>query len=289
MTHVVILPYFCDEEVDRFVRIVRRMGEFPESRCQWQFLLAASPRIKPSQRLIRTCQRIAPTTSFRCPSQVFGYPQGPTAMFWDCMDYLHEHFPGDGGFNLWLESDMAPVKADWIDRLDAEWQTHTDPWLMGCYVPKVYKSRLFRRRKLLLDDHVNGGACYARHFARLMPASAREGVFDVAVYAPARDQGKIVFTDQIDFSTNQRVRRDVLNPGKVLLHGFMQNKDRFVADCLAPVTDQERRIARINPLLDSLESTRRKIRVWMVRRGHQAMYENMLLAKRRAGHSRRAA
>jgi hypothetical protein len=38
-----------------------------------------------------------------------------------------------------------------------------------------------------------------------------------------------------------------------------------------------------------MESARRNMRVWLVRRGHQAMYENMLLAKRRDNATRRAA
>ncbi len=289
MTHVVVLPYFCEQEVDRFVKIVRCLGQFPAQQCQWEFLLAASPRIQPSRRLREACEAVAPTRSFQCPSQVFGYPEGPTAMFWDSMDYAAANCPGDGGFNLWLESDMAPVKPNWLDRLDAEWRSRPEPWLMGCYVPKVYKSRLLRRRKLLLEDHVNGGACYARQFAKLMPPAARDGVFDVVVYEHALRQGRVLLTDQIDFSTNERVRRDVLNPDKTLLHGFMQDKDQFVEECLAPVTDRERRAACINPVFDSLESARRKMRVWLVRRGQQAMYENMLLAKRRDKTTRRVA
>jgi hypothetical protein len=288
MAHLVILPYFCDEEVSRYLKIVSRMAATPQQ-CEWSFLLAASPKTRPNRALIRACESVAPTRSFHCPTQIFGYPEGPTAMFWDCMDFMADQFPDDGGFGLWLESDMAPAKPDWLDRLDREWKRGVDPVMMGCYVPKVYKSRFLRPRKLLLDDHVNGGACYAKQFSARMPTSAREGVFDVVVYQWARAAGEVLFTQQIDFSTNDRVRRDVLHPDKALLHGFMQDKDRFIDDCMAPVTEQERRAAMLNPVLDFMESTRRKVRVWMVRRGHQAMYENMLLAKRRDAMSRRAA
>ncbi len=288
MGHVVILPYFCDEEVSRYLKIIARMSEMRQQ-CQWSFLLAASPRTQPDAKLKHACESIAPTRSFQCPTQVFGYPQGPSAMFWDCMEYVKANYPSDGGFSLWLESDMAPIKENWLDRLDAEWNAGNDPVIMGCYVPKVYKSRFLRRRKLLLEDHINGGACYAKQFAARMPAEAREGVFDVVVYRHACDVGQVLLTDQIDFSTNERVRRDVLNPAKVLLHGFLQDKDEFIDDCVAPVTEIERRSAMLNPVLDFAESTRRRIRVWMVRRGQQAMYENMLLAKRRDAISRRAA
>jgi hypothetical protein len=288
MRHVVILPYFCDEEIRRYLKIVGLMERFPKQQCDWQFLLAASPRIKPSLTLQQACQRVAPAESIRCPTQVFGYPEGPTAMFWDCMEHIHRQMPDDGGFAFWFESDMAAVQPDWLDRLDAEWRRATGPLLMGCYVPEVYKQRLLRRRKLLLQDHINGGACYAKPFARWMPPEAREGVFDMAVYRYAKKLGRVQPTGLIDFSTNQRVRRDLLDPRKVVLHGFMQDKDRFIDDCVEPVSEGERRQIWIHPALNSLESSRRKIRVWLVRRGKQAMYENMLLAKQR-DNTRRAA
>lgn len=288
MKHVVILPYFCDEEVQRYLKIVRRMEQFPTQQCDWQFLPAASPRIRPSQILLQACQRVAPTESFQCPTQVFGYPEGPTAMFWDSMQFIRENSLDDGGFAMWFESDMAAVQPDWMDRLHAAWNHGPAPLLMGLYVPEVYKQRLLRRNKLILEDHVNGGACYAKHFADRMPAAAREGVFDVVVYKHARNLGQVKSTQLIDFSTNTRVRRDLLDRSKVVLHGFMQDKNRFIDDCVAPLTERERNSAYLNPLWDSLENTQRKLRVWMVRRGKQAMYENMLLAKQRDG-SRRAA
>ena len=288
MRHVVILPYFCDEEIKRYLKIVRRMEQFPSQKCDWQFLLAASPRIKPSHTLLQACRRVAPSESFQCPTQVFGYPEGPTAMFWDSMEYIEHHSPNDGGFGFWFESDMAAVQPDWLDRLDAEWNQGSTPLLMGCYVPEVYKQRLFRRRKLLLEDHVNGGACYGKQFARWMPPEAREGVFDVVVYKYAKKLGRVKGTSLIDFSTNSQVRRDLANVQKVVLHGFMQDKNQFIADCVTPLTTREKKQAFLNPLLETIDFSRRRLRVWMVRRGKQAMYENMLLARQRET-SRRAA
>lgn len=98
-------------------------------------------------------------------------------MYWDAMQFIAENFAESDGFGLWLESDMAPVKPDWLDRLSAEWYTDPPPLMMGCYVPDVYKHRLFRKPKLLLNAHINGGACYATDFAIRMPQEARDGVF----------------------------------------------------------------------------------------------------------------
>ena len=279
MSHVVILPYFCREEIDRYLAIAHRLKQFAPQESDYEFLLAASPKIEPNAKLQEAFSGIAPTTSFQCPSQVFGYPEGPTAMFWDCMDFIAKQMSGKPGFSLWLESDMAPVKEDWIDRLSEEWNRGPEPLLMGCYVPQVYKYRYLRRPKLLLDAHINGGACYNKLFARRISPQARQGVFDMSVYKYACKSGTARSTELIAFSTLNRVRRDVLDPNRVILHGFMQDKDAFINRCLAPVTSREQKVAAFNPIADRIERMRRRLRVCFVRRGKQAMLENMFLAK----------
>jgi hypothetical protein len=154
--------------------------------------------------------------------------------------------------------------------------------MMGCYVPHVYKHRLFREPKLLLNPHINGGACYALDFARRMPAAAREGVFDMAVYEHGLTVGEMRPTRQISFSTVQRARRDVLSMEKCILHGFMQDKDRFISECVRPVSLAEKGMRPLSPVREQWETLQRRIRVLFVRRGHQAMLENMFLAKQRA-------
>ena len=119
------------------------------------------------------------------------------------------------------------------------------------------------------------------NFADAMPAEARTGVFDMAVYQFAQKLDRARFTKQISFSTHARVRRDITDPNKVLLHGFMQQKDRFIEQCLTPLSDSELSRASWNPLLDRIEDARRKLRVQFVRKGHRAMLENMFLAKKK--------
>ncbi len=280
--HNIILPYFCQEEVVRYLKIAARLKSFPEPAGGYRFLLASSPRTKTSTALVEAYSQLGTTIPFACPTQVFGYPAGPTAMFWDCMDFVAERFPDESGFSLWLESDMAPVQPDWIDRLSNQWYGEEEtPIMMGCYVPEVYKHRIFKKSKLILKPHINGGACYAMDFAKRMPAEARQGVFDMAVFEYAEKLGRAKFTRQISFSTVSRVRRDLLDDEKVLLHGFMQDKDVFVDRCLQPLTDSEKNAVVWNPLLDQLEQMRRQIRVKFVRKGHRAMLENMFLAKQR--------
>ena len=287
--HVVVLPYFSNDEIKRYLKIAERLREFPAADVGVHFLLANSLRIEPSNELLAAFQQIGPCTQFTCPTPVFGYPEGPTAMYWDCMGFVNENFASHAGFCLWLESDMAPVKPDWIDRLSTEWFSGERPLMMGCHVPDIYKKRIFRRPKLILQAHVNGGACYAMDFAKQLPPAARRGVFDMAVYQFAFSKGRVRKTNQIAFSTLSRVRRDVLNPEKVLLHGFMQEKDPFIEKCLRPVTERERWASSLHPVQERIEHVTRSIRVQFVRRGHRAMLENVLLTKHRAESKPKAA
>ena len=287
--HVVILPYFSQPEVERYLKIADFLKRQPKPNCKVHYLLANSLRIQPSVELFEAYREIGECTSFECPTPVFGYPEGPTAMYWDCMKYVSENFADHSGFCLWFESDMAPVKPDWMDRLSEEWYTGERPLMMGCHVPDIYKKRIFRKPKLILHAHINGGACYAMDFAKRLPANARSGVFDMAVYNYARELGKIRDTQLISFSTMRSVRRDVQCEDKVLLHGFMQNKDQFIDACLRPVSDNEKRFASWHQFQEDVERLARTVKVQFIRRGNKAMLENMLLTKQNLERQRRVA
>jgi hypothetical protein len=295
MAHTIILPYFSQDEIQRYIKIIRhiqgleRQNESAKHACTYNFLLAASPKIQPSEELRQVCAEVAPTFSFQCPTQVFGYPAGPTAMFWDALDYVQANLQdAEDGFALWLESDMVPVKPDWLDRLDQEWRSEGEtPIVMGCYVPELYKVRLFRSKRLVLHEHINGGACYNKRLSSLIPDSVKEEVFDMVVYREAKKIGLTICSEQIMFSTTQRARRDVLDQQKVLLHGFMQEKDQFVEKCCAPISLLERGMKPWNGLIDAIEDMQRQVKMLWVRRGRHAVLENMYHTKRKLSRQNR--
>ncbi len=289
MNPVIVLPYFSQEEISRYLKIVRHIGQYPRPQCSFRFLLAASPRTELDALLHSRCEEIAPTYSMQCSTQVFGYPHGATAMFWDVMDYVDQKWGAEAGFSLWLESDMVPVHETWLDQLTDEWSSANDPLLMGCYVPPIYKRRFMRSAKFMLDEHVNGGACYAKNLASSMPRSVRTGVFDMVVYPIAKSLGTVVETQKIGFSTIESARRDLLNPSKVLVHGYMQDKQQFVDRCVAPVLKHERLTIPLIPALNRIDMMKRHFRVWFFRFGRQAMFENMMLTKNQSDSKKRAA
>lgn len=242
--HTIILPYFCEAEIDRYEKILEHTQKLGRQSVEFEFLLAASPKLQPSERLLRAASCVAPSRHFQCPSQVFGYPEGASAMFWDCMCHLNDRQDGDG-FALWLESDMCPIKPDWMDRLDSHWQLSGDVFVMGCVVPQVNRHRrrfpiagaLFPRQYEHLpwvSQHVNGGACYRRDLVNHMPEDYREGVFDVRLGEILSQVGGYADTPSICFSTMERLRDDLDNPNKALLHGYLQDKDQFLTGCTDP-------------------------------------------------------
>ena len=290
MKNVIIVPYFSEEEVDRYLRIAKRLDAFREQSVAYEFLLAASPRIQPSERLFYAFSQIAPCKHFQCPTKIFGYPQGPTAMFWDCMDHVHETYDLEGGFSLWMESDMVPVKRDWISRLSAEWTAHDRvPLLMGCYVPDVEKHRFFRRKRLWIKEHINGGACYSNDFAASMPLEAREGVFDMVVYQHAESLGRASRTPQIAFATVPTALAQANRNDRVLLHGFMQNKDDFLDMCLASDPDSSPPATPPSAWMEQFRDIYEKFLLRFIVRGRPAMLRALLLKQKHLEYLQKAA
>jgi len=284
--HVVILPYYCEEEVRRFGLVASWMKRHCRKPLDCTFLLAASPRAPHSDELYRAFSELGDCVRFQCPSQVFGYPEGPSAMFWDSMDFIAREFSGDG-FALWFESDMVVTRGNWLEQLAGEWdQEPEQPLLMGCYVPHVYKFRWLRKKKLMLHPHINGGACYALDFAQRMPDSAREGVFDMSIYSPARKLGPVIASTKIGFSTTANVRRDIHCSNRCVLHGFMQDKNLFVREATRPVSRSEQTTSVLMPVQGWLDNWRRQVRVLFFRKGPKAMLENLMLAQRQSPRGR---
>ena len=146
------------------------------------------------------------------------------------MDHIASTFKPDGGFSLWFESDMIPVKKDWLDRLSAQWYAADEPLrIMGCLVRAI----LSASRRIVVDEHINGGACYAKNFAYLPLEARSSSCFDCGLYECARRLGGVQPTWQIAFSTIARVGQDIGDPNVTLLHGYRDDKDAFIGRCLS--------------------------------------------------------
>lgn len=252
--HTIVLPYHFDREVKDFLRILAQISSLDDRSCDYRFLLAASCEREVSQSLHDAAAQLAPTESIRCPTHAVGYPEGATGMFWDSMDWAARN-PSDG-FVLWLESDMCPVRKDWLLDLDSDWSRSRGVLLMGCLIPEIEtmhrKPRLFRRAGYVtVPQHVNGGACYRHDFANHIPDDLKHGAFDVSISEYLSQFGGYADTPAIRLATIEEVRGRSLRPDVAIVHGFLQDKSRFLDACLE-TRSQQRDI--INPKRAELDS-----------------------------------
>ena len=220
--HLVILPYYCEEEVRRYEEIAAYLFNLHGAQPQIEFLLSSLSSMKSQPQLEGIFERIAPVKTFRVQTEIESYPQRPTVMFWETMEFVQRHYEADGGFVLWLESDMLPVRAGWVRSLEGEWQSRAGLLLMGRHVPCLN----FRGASYV--EHINGGACYAKHFAEIVSPENRGAPFDLTLFESIQPTGRWLSSAQFDFSTPGLLARDIQDERKTILHGYKQDKDLFI-------------------------------------------------------------
>jgi len=166
--NIIILPYYSQEEVLRFSRLARIIKHFGGLEGRFEFLLSARYDFPESSELYERYASIAPTKSFRCSLEGKGIVtpengtlyEGPSAMFWDTMRFIEKNYEQDGGFALWMEADMVPLRKDWLKAISAEWLPGF--LTMGFFVDTT-------KGMCSCASHINGGACYAKDFAKKVP------------------------------------------------------------------------------------------------------------------------
>ena len=271
--HTICLPYHFDHEVDLMIQIVEHIARLGQPNTTFRFLLACSPEREVSQPLELAASKVAPTASIHCPTLRPGYPDGASAMFWDCLDWTAEN--ADDGFMLWLESDMVPVDSNWLDRLDHHWRRVGDVTVMGCVVPTIEVPRgrrLNGRRKWTrIESHVNGGACYHANAANRLRTVRRDGAFDIEIGHYLRDRGGYAHTPAIRLSTTHHLANVVGCGGVSIVHGFLENKCDFVdavaRRCLNP--NDPSATAAINPSTTASMPTANRHRSRSIARLHR--------------------
>jgi hypothetical protein len=244
--HTVILPYFSDPEINRYERILAHMEKLGPQRVPFEFLLASSPATSPSERLYQAAKRIAPTRLFECPTQVFGYPAGCSAMFWDCMWHVANDPDSSRDFVMWFESDMCPVKPNWLDRLSDDWAACGDIYAMGYVIPDIDRERRkkfapwkAKKKKRWVSLHVNGGACYRRDLIRHVAPEHRAGIFDIEIGKMLASEGGFADCPGIVLTTTERLSRDLKDEQTLIVHGYLQDKDVFLDMCFADLVSDD--------------------------------------------------
>jgi hypothetical protein len=244
MKHVVVIPYYCNEEIRRYLWIadlLQHLAKTKNTAVDVEFLLSPAPSIDSSDALFHGFSRLAPVKLYNCKTEAVGYPQRATAMFWEIMDHIADTYPYDPGFVLWLESDMVPIRPDWLDKLTGEWTSSGNLILMGPVIPE------FRTRHgNLVPEHINGGSCYSKDFAKYVPREARKLYFDLELFSYVKATKRFKASNLFVLATYHEIPDLILSSEAVILHGYLQVKDKFVRRCIDIVKTQKRRsLARV--------------------------------------------
>ena len=229
MKHVILLHYYCEAEVSRYLRIAEFLREYGRCSAEYEFLLLAASCISPSQVLQDAFSKIAPAKTFHCRKTRDGYWEGSAAAFWEGMEYVNKNYEKDGGFTFWLESDTLPVKKNWVDLLGLEWEKHPGILIMGLYVPWLIDPRMGCDVVL---PHINGSACYAKDLDNLIPQSYKASStqpFDISLSQYAIKAGKFHKSGQFVFTDQYKLCHNIQDPRIVIVNGYRQNQDEFIS------------------------------------------------------------
>ncbi len=229
MKHIIVIPYYCKKEIKTFIEIARIWKRLTKTNLDYEFLLSAQYDIKPSKALEKEFSKIALTRSIQCQTRGGGIRvpakgfdiEGPTAMFWDTIEYVNNNYPRDGGFMLWLEWDMVPLTSSWLDKLDEEWRTGNYV-IMGRLIDRGWVAKYKPDWLSEMVEHINGAACYSKDFYNRVSKNKTnlKRSWDVEIFNQIKDKHAYKATNLIElrychFTMTYPPRRET-----VLLHGI---------------------------------------------------------------------
>ena len=126
-------------------------------------------------------------------------------MFFDTMEHVFRSATPDGGFALWFEPDMVPLRSGWLEDLDREWRTGHFT-VMGKLIDFLWVAR-----------HINGGACYAKDFVRVVPRT--RDAWDVTAFPFVRDFGYYKATELFEFRYQNSMLAAPPRRNAAIMHG----------------------------------------------------------------------
>jgi len=231
MKHLIVIPYYCRQEVRRFLWTADHIKRMPRAKVPFEFLISSRFDAKADDRLFDVLSAIAPTKMFRCTTQQKGNPPGSKAMFFDTMNHIALHYESDGGFALWFESDMVPIKHDWLSRISREWtDVPQNKAVMGHGIAPIKQAGI--------PGHINGGACYAKNLARLVRLDkivdqhVVQKAFDMLLFQEIQRVQPYKYSKAFVNAYLSFIPRYFNDSQICVLHGWAQPKDKFVKECI---------------------------------------------------------
>lgn len=235
MKHIIVLPYYCRKEVSIYLEIACIWKHLAQTKVEYEFLLVARYDMKPSNVLEKEFSKIGQVRSIQCLSKGRGIKEpekganieGPTAMFWETMQYINNNYAKDKGFILWFESDMVPLTCDWLDKLEEEWNSG-DYVIMGRLIDKEWVARFMPEWLPYMVEHINGGACYCKDFYEKIPKNNFNMLnsWDKEIFEYIKSHYRYKATDLIELRPYLKTMTCPPEKESVLLHGIKDSSAR---------------------------------------------------------------
>jgi len=227
--HIIVIPYYCRKEIKTFIEIAKLWKRLTKTKINYEFLLSARYDIKPSKVLGKEFSKIAPTRSMQCVTKGSGRGsakkgfiiEGPTAMFWDTMEYVYNNgYSQDGGFVLWFEADNVPLRSDWLDKLHEEWNG-SNYLVMGRLIDRNWVAEYNPGWLPDIREHINGSACYSKDFCEKISKEKCDLrlSWDVEVFGQIKNKHKYKATDLIELRFCHPTITYPPHKETILLHG----------------------------------------------------------------------
>ena len=188
--HIIILPYFSNQEVKRFEKLSEIWDKInTKTDCKFVFLLVGrwDTHQLDTRKITSNLKNFGNIKKIVLSNPNVNLPKSSRhdlakIMFVKTMTYINQYLSNAKGFALWLEADCIPTAKDWIFCLEKEWSKKTNTLLMGHYIS--YENELDYERKSF-PSHINGVACYAKNIIDIIPPKAFYDTyrsFDVFLY-----------------------------------------------------------------------------------------------------------
>lgn len=154
---VLVVSAFCHREIVQELNLLRWMGELDDYMPQHQCAMIASSQVPPSaaNETVRAARNVFGTATLvhQRVADERGWPQSCNSLFRVGVQHAK------GRSFLWVEPDLVPLRAGWLDEIEEEYEACGKPF-MG-YTP----------RKPLL--HLTGCAVYPPNIEAYNPQALR--------------------------------------------------------------------------------------------------------------------
>ena len=161
MTHIIALPYWCEDEIKNFLQVLERWPELCKTEEQYKFLIVARFDAPPADELIAACSKYAPAALLRCTRYNWtGHPSGANGMFRQTMETVIAE-SDDPGFLFWFEHDLIPIQPDWLTHLANSWEAvnaQNNIVMMGHHVSQTWIDSYEVGSRYI--PYISGSACY---------------------------------------------------------------------------------------------------------------------------------